>query len=142
MTVSDITVVAADVNRINTAHDRVIPVVLAATVTAGQVLYQTTTGTFGLADADGSGTTQPRGIALQGGATGEVVDMLVEGEITGYTLSGLDYDAAVYLSAATPGALADGAAGSNALIARVFGLTDKDKTRALYVFCDWCSAYS
>ena len=138
---SDITVTAANVRRINPSQDRVVPVTLAETVTAGQVLYQTTSGAFGVADANVAAKAQPRGIALQGGGAGEVVDLLAEGEVEGFTLTSLDYDAVLYLSD-TAGALNDAAGSVTAAIARVAGDTSKDRNKFLYVFCDWCTVYS
>lgn len=139
---ADISVVAADVDDVSPFKADIVPVFLAETVTAGQIGYQLADGTFGIADANAGGKQQARGVFLQGGtATGGPVDLLREGEVTGFGISGLNYDAPLYLSD-TAGALADAAGTVTALVARVTGLTDKDKTKVLYFFFDWSEVYA
>lgn len=75
-----------------------------ATITAGQVCYRDSDGTYKLADADGASSTirTGRGIALNGAAAGQPVRIQRSGEITaGATLTpGTTY----YLSG-TPGGI-------------------------------------
>ena len=77
---------------------------LSAAVTAGQGVYTTATGLSALSNGGAAGTAQLRGIALEAGAIGDSVSVLQQGEIAGYTLTALDYDAPVYVSD-TAGAL-------------------------------------
>jgi hypothetical protein len=51
--------------------------------TAGQTIYlDETAGTYKLADADGSGTTRTRGIALHAASTGQPLAIIKEGLLT------------------------------------------------------------
>ena len=62
---ADITVTAAKVALVFPEQSEVYNVKLAEAVTKGQALYQTTSGTYGLADANAAGKQQFRGIALE-----------------------------------------------------------------------------
>lgn len=74
-----------------------------ATITAGQVVYRDTDGTYKLADCNGGTATirTPRGIALNGAAAGQHLEIQKSGEITiGGTLTpGVSY----YLSGTAGG---------------------------------------
>jgi hypothetical protein len=102
---ADITVTAANVAPTNDFESR--PYLAAATITAGQAVYLNTSGKVDLAKANAAGTTRMRGIALQAAVLNAPVDVLWEGPVSGFSLSGLAYGAAVWLSAATAGALTD-----------------------------------
>jgi hypothetical protein len=70
------------------------------------------------------------------------MNLMREGDLAGWDLSGLNYDAAAYLSN-TPGALADAAGTVTALVGRVAGLTDAPNyTKYLHVFFDWTEVYA
>lgn len=75
-----------------------------ATVTAGQVVYRDTDGTYKLADCNGASATirTPRGIALNGASAGQDLEVQTQGQITiGSTVTGgVEY----YLSG-TPGGI-------------------------------------
>ena len=132
---ADIVVTAAKVGRVHPDKDEVFPVKLGATTTAGQVLNQDTDGTFGLADANGSGNElQPRCIALEGGAAGSWVPAMKRGWLDGYTVSSLNGDALLYLSN-TAGALADAAGGTTAICGLV--ILTSNSTKVVYVDFDW-----
>lgn len=137
---ADITVTAAQVGLVDPQKATVKPYVAAATITKGQAVYITSSGTANLADANGSGTLQFRGIALSGGGAGQAIDVCEDGELYGFTLSGVAYDGLIYLSN-TAGALADAAGGTSVVCARVAPMSDKDKTKVLRVFvrreADW-----
>ena len=92
-----------------------------AAVTAGNPVYYGTDGKAYPADADAASPAgQVDGIALDTKAAGEVVRVLEEGWLAGYDLSGLSYNANVYLST-TAGALADSppTAGVTSIVGRV-----------------------
>ena len=115
--------------------------IAAEAITKGQVVYQTAAGKAGVADANGSGKQQARGIALKAAAAGEPVPCIRRGYLAGFDLSGLDYDAAVYLSD-TAGSL-DTAAGTMTVnCGRVASMTDPDLTKILFVDFDWLRAWS
>jgi len=109
-------------------------VVLAEAVTKGLALYQTTSGTYGIADANVAGKQQFRGVALEAANAGEGISMLKQGILAGYTLG--TYEDEVYLSD-TAGAF-DTAPGTLLVKAgRVISLADPALTEVLYVQADW-----
>ncbi|GIK42439.1 MAG: hypothetical protein BroJett011_62720 [Chloroflexota bacterium] len=138
---TDLTVTAAQVGVVDPAKAVIKTYIAAAAITAGQAIYQNTSGKADLADANGSGTLQFRGVALKTVGAGDAVDVCEDGEVYGFDLSGLNYDALVYLSN-TAGALADGAGGTSVVCGRVNALTDNPTlTKVLRVFvrrsADW-----
>jgi hypothetical protein len=139
---SAITVTAAQVAAVWPEKSEIYSFQAAETITAGQAVYITSAGKAGVADANGSGTTQYRGIALTGGGAGQAIDVLVHGAVYGFDLSGLNYDAATYLSD-TVGAL-DTASGSLAVnTGRVMALNDTGNlTKVLYVQADWLRTWA
>lgn len=134
---ADIVVVAAKVARLSPGTDEVYDFIAAATITAGQALYVDSNGRVNLADANGSGTLQFCGIALAGSRLGQAVSVLKRGYIGGFTISGLNYWAQLFVSN-TAGALADAAGGTSILGGRIVPLTDGNtRTKALYIEADW-----
>lgn len=134
---STIAVTAAQIALVRPTQAETWNVVLAEAVTQGQVLYQTTSGTFGLCDTGETAKDEPRGIALEEGAAGQVISMVKRGAIYGVTLSGEAYDGLVYASN-TAGGLSDSAVAE--IVGRVIPLTDEDKTKVLYVEIPWGDA--
>lgn len=136
-----LTVTAAQVGVIDPTKSTIKSYMTVAAITRGQAVYQTTAGLAGVADANGSGTKQFRGIALKTVGAGEPVDVLEDGEVFGFDLSGLDYDALVYLSD-TAGSLDTAAGTVSVACGRVNALTDTPTlTKVLRVFvrreADW-----
>jgi hypothetical protein len=132
---ADITVTEAQVSDVMPGlPSEKLNVVLAEAATAGQALYQTTSGTYGLAAAGTAGKQQFRGTALESANAGEAISMMKKGILAGYTLG--TYDDEVYLSdtagafSTTPGTLL-------VKVGRVMGLSDPDLTEVLYVEADW-----
>lgn len=111
----------------------------AEALVVGDLVYQTTAGKAAKADANASGKEQVRGIVVR--KTGNVVSVLRKGYLTGLDLSGLNYDAPVYLSD-TAGKLADAAGTMTVILGRVFGLTDPSLEKVLYFEADWLRAWS
>lgn len=130
---ADITVTATKVGVIGQCESRIKSYIAAATITAGQAVYVTSAGKINLADANGSGTLQFAGIALDGGAAGQAIDVLWDGEVEGFTLTSQAYDAPIYLSN-TAGALADAAGGSSIIVGRVSVRSDGPLTKTLQVW--------
>lgn len=128
---ADITVTAAKVAPVFADECRIRTYVAGATITAGQAVYRNSSGDANLADANGSGTLQFRGVALNGGGTGQAISVLEEGECYGFTLAGA-YDSLAYVSN-TAGALADAAGGTSIVAGRVVCLADPDRTKVLYI---------
>lgn len=137
---ADLTVTAAQVAPVFPDDARIRSYIAAVAITAGQAVYRTSAGKADLADANGSGTLQFRGIALESVAAGQPVSVIEDGEVYGFTLSGVAYDGKVYVSN-TAGALADAAGGSTIVAGRCNNLTDGSLTKVLYVraqyLVDW-----
>lgn len=139
---SDITVTAAKVGVVYPEKAEIFDGIAGATITAGQALYfDSTAGTLKLADANGSGTLQFRGIALNGGGAGQAISVLKEGHCYGFTVTSASYDAALYLSN-TAGALADSAGGTSINCGRVVALPDSSLTKVVYIEADWLRTWS
>ena len=112
-----------------------------STITAGQPVYQLSTGKVAPADANGSGLQQFRGIALNGGAAGQAISVLLEGHCYGFTLTSMNYDALAYLSDDV-GRIADGVGTMTVNVGRVVPLSDSDLTKVLYITADWLRAWA
>lgn len=106
-----------------------------ATITAGQAVYLNSSGDIDLADGNGSGTKQFKGIALNGGGTGQAIDVLRRGEVYGYTLTSIAYDALLYVSD-TAGGLDTAAGTVTVQVGRVSCLSDASRTKVLFVDAD------
>jgi len=134
---SDITVTTALVARVFPGDmDVAYNVVLASGVSAGQSLYQSATGGYALTDANHSGMYGFRGIALETQVASGVVSMLQRGVLGGYDLSGMNYDAPVYLSD-TAGALSTAAGANSVLVGRVVSVPDLALTKVLYIDAEY-----
>jgi hypothetical protein len=110
---------------------------LAVDVTAGQAAYcDPATGKAGLADAPTAAKAQFRGVFLRTRKAGETVAVIERGEVAGFNLSGVNFDALIYLDAA--GALADAANGTKTVqVGRVKSISTLGApTKVLYVQSD------
>ena len=131
---TEITVTAAQVALIFPSMVEVFNGVAAEAITKGEALYQTTSGTYGLAQADDLDKQQFRGVSLEAVNSGEGLSILKRGALAGYTLA--TYDDEVYLSD-TAGAF-DVSPGTQLVkCGRVMGLADPDLTEVLYIDADW-----
>lgn len=138
---SDITVTAAQVGVVYPEKADIFDMIAGATITAGQAVYQNSSGKADLADANGSGTLQFRGIALNGGGAGQAISVLKRGHVYGFTVTSQSYDAALYVSN-TAGALADSAGGTSINAGRVVALPDASATKVVYIEADWLRTWS
>jgi len=128
---ADIALTAAQVEPIDLMSAEILSGIAEEAITQGQVVYMTTTGTIGVADANAAGKQQARGIALSAVGAGQAVDYLKRGRVAGFTVSGVDCSAPLYLSD-TAGALADAAGTMSVVCGIVVAMTDKSATRVLY----------
>lgn len=133
---ADLTVTAAQVAPVDPLKADIRSYIAAETITKGQAVYILTNGKVGVADANAAGKQQCRGVALNGGGSGQAIDVLHQGDCYGFTVSGLNAMAFAYLSD-TAGALADAAGTMEVRVGRVRCLADKDATKVLYVFPYW-----
>lgn len=131
----DIAVTAAKVAPCFPEKAEIVPGIAGVTITAGQLVYLiAASGKLGLADEDASAeASYVFGVALNGGAAGQAIDVLRRGHVYGYTLTSLNYATPCSLSA-TAGALLDTGATTN-IVARVVPLSDADLTKVLFVDC-------
>jgi len=133
---ADLTVTAAQVAAIDPLKAEIYSMIAAETITAGKAVYQTTSGTAGVADANVANKQQIRGIALNGGGAGQAIDVLKKGRCYGFTLSDQTYDDPIFLSD-TAGALADAAGTLTVPCGLVVAMSDSSLTKVLYVDCRW-----
>ncbi len=139
---TDIVVTAAKVGLVDTQGNDVYDGIAGASITAGQAVYfDATAGTLKLADANGSGTLQFRGIALNTVGAGQAVSYVKRGRLYGFAVTGLNYDAALYLSN-TAGALGDSAGATSINCGRVVPLSDSSLTKVVYIEADWLRTWS
>jgi len=138
---------AAQVGRLYVNQDVTIPIILGATVTAGQVVRQDTDGKYILADATiGGADARQTLIALKGGVDGEADLGLKEGALEGYAISALNSGAQLFLSD-TPGAVDDAAGTVSVPIGRVIGTGEKDPSdgtvkEVAYFDHDWNTQFA
>jgi len=138
---ADIVVTAAQVAVVNPHDAEIYDFIATEAITAGQAVYQLTTGKVGVADANAAGKQQFRGIALKSVGAGQAVSVLKKGMVAGFTLTSLNRDAVLYLSD-TAGALADAAGTMTVNCGRVFSLSDADLSKVLYVSADWLRTWA
>jgi len=131
---ADIALTAARVETNRSKEGLIWPLLAEATITVGQLVYITATGGVGVADGNGSGTTAPIGVALTGGGAGQEIDVLVRGELEGFTIASLAYYDPIYMSD-TAGALSTTAGSTSVVVGRVFARADSDKTKFIYINC-------
>lgn len=129
-----ITCTAAKVAVVFPESAEIYNVQLEEAVTKGAALYQTTSGTFGIAQADDLDKCQFRGVALEAANANEGISMLKRGVLNGYALA--TYGDEVYLSD-TAGKF-DTAPGTQLVkCGRVTALADPALTEVLYIEADW-----
>lgn len=138
---TDIALTAAKIGVVYPEKAEIVDFIAAATITAGQAVYQTSAGKVNLADANGSGTLQFRGIALNGGGAGQAISVLKKGHCYGFTVADVAYDAALFLSN-TAGALGDSAGATSINCGRVVALPDSSLTKVVYIEADWLRTWS
>jgi hypothetical protein len=111
--------------------------ILAAAVTAGQAVYVViASADYDLADAGvANQLAELRGIALESGGVGQAINILKRGHIAGFTLTQA-HDDEIFLSD-TAGALADAAGTVTVHAGRVIALTDKARTKVLFIDIPW-----
>jgi len=132
---NEIAFTAAKVAVVYPEQAEIYNVITAEAVAVGDALYQTTSGTFGLADANAEGRQQFRGIALETATSiGKSISMLKRGILAGYTLA--TYEDNVYLSD-TAGDLSTVAGTLTVYCGRVMSLPDPSLTEVLYIEADW-----
>ena len=132
---NEIAVTAAQIGIIDLTKATVKSYLAGSAVTKGQPVSQATDGTVDPGDASAGGGylyEQNRGIALNGGGAGQAIDVLEDGELYGFTVSGLNCGDIVYLSD-TVGRLSTVAGTVTVILGRVTALTDKSATKVVRI---------
>ena len=111
------------------------PILANETLANGQAVYLASTGKYGKAGAATAGKQQFRGIVLEARGANQGGSLITKGKVWGFDLSGLAYDALVYLSD-TLGGYADAAGTMTVIVGRVAPLTDRDLTKVLEINVD------
>lgn len=137
----ELTVTAAQVAAIYPNKCEIVDMIAAAAIAAGEAVYMTTAGKAGVADANGSGTLQFRGIALKAAAANQVVPVLKRGWVAGFAVSAVNCDSPLYLSD-TAGDIATSAGSTTINVGRVVALPDGNATRVVYIEADWLRTWS
>lgn len=103
--------------------------IAAATILAGQAVYYNSSGQADLCGTNTAGAQQFRGIALEQAGAGQAVDILEQGEVEGFNLSGagLTYDALVFAQD-TAGALGTAAGTKSVVAGRVVPMSNRDSS--------------
>jgi hypothetical protein len=128
---AELTVVAGQVAQVFPMESRIRTYKAAVDLTAGLPVYIDANNKVNKSDGNGaSPVNRFRGITLETVKAGQDVDVISDGEIAGFDLSGLAYDAAVYVSD-NVGVLADVAGTTPLLVGRVHGMNDGAKTKVL-----------
>lgn len=128
-----IALTAAQISMVDPIKDHPHNYIAGVALTRGVPVYvDGTTGKLGIADGNGSGTKQVRGITLDAGGVGAGIRVLADGDVYGYDLSGLAYDAPVYLSD-TAGSLDTAAGTVTVIVGRVAPMSDQALTKVLRV---------
>jgi hypothetical protein len=135
---TDITRTKAKVGAVYGLHAVIIDVESSVTVEAGQAVAIGTDGKLDLADASTSGNAAAcRGLALKDGVSGDSIPVLMQGGVEGFSVSSLDGDAPVYVSATgSGGSLAD-AAGAVTKQVGVVMLLPGTSQKIIYIDCPW-----
>lgn len=111
---------------------KIKPVKANETVANAQAAYLASTGKYGLADANAAGKHQFRGIFLEAAGSGQGTSLLERGTVGGYDVSGMAYDALVYLSD-TVGTLSSTAGTATIVVGRVVPMSDDDLTKVIEI---------
>ena len=139
---ANVTVTAAQVGLVDPTKAVLKDFLANAAITKGQVVAMGTGGTIDPADAsDGGGYLfeQVVGVAINAGGAGAAITVLMQGEMYGYTVSGLNCGAIVYLSD-DAGRMADAQGTVLVRLGRVTALTDKGTTNVTHIHVDLAEA--
>lgn len=131
---ADLVVTASQVAR---AHDNaeIYNGLAAEAIAAGQLVYLTSSGTYGVASANVAGKQQARGVALEAAGVGQAFSFIKRGFVAGFTIPQA-YDTKLFVSN-TLGAVADAAGLLSVPAGRVMPLADSAKTKVVYVDFAW-----
>lgn len=128
---ANIALTAAQIGAVDPKKSKIKSYIAGSTITKGQAVAQATNGTVDPADASGGGGylfEQFRGIAISAGGAGQAIDVLEDGELYGFTVSGKNCGDLLYVSNDV-GQIADAAGAETVYVGRVTALTDGSATK-------------
>lgn len=132
-----LTVTAAQVAAAFPEEAEIYPGIAGTALTAGQSLrIGTSDGKFYPANGTGAATAGFRGVALSAASAGKAVNVLKRGHMYGLDLSGVDYDAQLFVDNAA-GAIGSAAGSATASMGRVVALSDHSRTKVAYIEAEW-----
>lgn len=137
----ELALTAAQIAAVYPDRAEIYDVIAAATIAAGEAVYFDSNGKGNVADANGSGTLQFRGICLRAVTAGQVFPLLKRGHCYGYTVSAINGDTVLYLSD-TAGDIATSAGSTTINVGRVVALPDGNNTKVVYIDADWLRTWS
>jgi len=124
------------VSLISRDQARIRPYIATAAITNGQAVYVDATGGVQPCSSAASGTKQFKGIALDTVGIGQATDVVLEGELVGWDLSGVAFDAQVFASD-NAGNIATAAGTNNVPVGRVTAISDSSvsgtRSKCLYI---------
>lgn len=127
---ADIDLTASKIAPVYSDRSEIYNHIAAADLNAGDFVTFNATGGVIKADANDTGANTFKGVALQTVKSGQAVAVLYRGYVTGFTISGLNVGASVFVSD-TAGAGAD-AAGTKSIVAGIVG-SDSNKNKILFI---------
>ena len=131
---NEVTVTAAYVALVDPLKARVKSYLAGATITKGQLVAMETDGTIDPASGAAADylSQQVVGVALNGGGAGQAIDVCEDGELAGFTVSGLNCGALLYAHD-TAGIISTTNGTHTAYVGRVSALADKDTTNVVRI---------
>ena len=132
---NEIALTTTQIGLVDPLNARVKSYIAGAAITKGEAVAQATDGTIDPADASTSGGylfEQVKGIALNAGGAGQAIDVLEDGEVYGYTVSGLNCGDLIFLSD-TEGRLSTVLGTGDVWMGRVTCLADKALTKVVRI---------
>ena len=131
---NEVALTAAQVGLVDPTKANVKAYLAGETITKGQLVAVNTDGTVYKADGTAANylAQQIVGVALNGGGAGQAIDVCQDGELYGFTVSGLNVGALLYAHD-TAGVISSAAGTKTAYVGRVSALADKGTTNVIRI---------
>lgn len=131
---NEVALTAAKVGLVDPTKATVKTFLAGATITKGQLVAMATDGTVDPADGSAADylAQQIVGVAISAGGAGAAIDVCMDGELYGFTVSGLNCGALLYAHD-TAGVISSAAGTKTAYVGRVTALADKGTTNVIRI---------
>ena len=131
---NEVALTAAQIGLVDPIKATVKDYIAGATITKGQLVAMNTDATID--PSDGSDTSyllnQCKGVALNGGGAGQSISVLQDGEVYGFTVSGLNCGALLYVHD-TAGVMSTASGTKTFIVGRVTARTDLNTTNVVRI---------